>query len=163
MDQQTPASGRRPARSRPAAGDAGATAVRLLGVAGAVALVVVASFLFLGNVLADVGDEPLPVEEVREGRLSEAAYADVELGATKEDVLTALRPVLPVDTRVVERYEVREPETVAAECVYFDREDGRAGQQFRFCFAEDVLVEKTVILAGDPGEGSAVVADAELR
>ena len=138
-------------------------AVRLLGVAGAVVVVLVAAFLFLGNVLADVGDEPVRVEEVREGRLSEAAYADVELGAVKEDVLTALRPVLPVDTRVLERYELREPETVAAECVYYDRADGRAGQQFRFCFAEDVLVEKTVILAGDPGEGSAVVEEAELR
>ncbi len=63
------------------------------------------------------------MQEVREGRLSEAAYADVEMGATKEDVLTALRPVLPVDTRVVDRYELRDPQTVAAECVYFDRED----------------------------------------
>ena len=163
MDQHTPALDHRPARSRRAAGDAGAMAARLLGVAAAVVVVLVAALLFLGNVLADVGDEAVPVEEVREGRLSEAAYSDVELGATKEDVLTALRPVLPVDTRVVDRYELREPEVVAAECVYYDRADGRAGQQFRFCFAEDVLVEKTVVLAGDPGEGSAVVEDAELR
>ena len=163
MDQHTAAVDRRSAGSRPVTRDAGAVAVRLLGVAGAVVVVLVAAFLFLGNVLADVGDEPVPVEEVREGRLSEAAYADVELGAVKEDVLTALRPVLPVETRVLERYELREPETVAAECVYYDRADGRAGQQFRFCFAEDVLVEKTVILAGDPGEGSAVVEDGELR
>lgn len=162
MDQHTAAPDRRPARPRPAEADAGATAVRLLAVAGAVAVALVATFLFLGNVLADVGEGPVPVQQVREGRLSEAAYADVELGATKEDVLTAFRPVLPVDTRVLERYELREPETVSAECVYYDRADGRAGQQFRFCFAEDVLVEKTVILAGDPGEGSAVVEDAEL-
>lgn len=137
-------------------------AARLLGFAGAVVVLAVAAFLFLGNVLADAGDDPVPVREVREGRLSQAAYADVELGATKEDVLTALRPVLPVDTRVVDRDALREPEGVAAECVYFDRADGRAGQQFRFCFAEDVLVEKTVVLSGDPGEGSAVVEDAEL-
>lgn len=141
---------------------AGAVAARLLGLAAAVALALLALFLLLGNVLADAGDDPAPVEQVREGRLSQAAYADVELGERKEDVLTALRPVLPVDTRVVERYELREPETVAAECVYYDREDGRAGQQFRFCFVEDVLVDKTVLLAGDPGEGSAVVEDGEL-
>ena len=125
-------------------------------------MVLVAAFLLFGNVLADAGDEPVPVQEVREGRLSQDVYADVELGAKKEDVLTALRPVLPADTRVVDRYELRDSRTVAAECVYYDRQDGRAGQQFRFCFAEDVLVDKTVILAGDPGEGSAVVEDAEL-
>jgi hypothetical protein len=162
MNQIAGRFGLRPARSHAAKGDAGAAAARLLGAAGAVVIFVLAAFLFFGNVLADAGDEPVPVREVREGRLSEAAYAAVELGATKEDVLTALRPVLPVDTRVVERYELRDPETVAAECVYFDREDGRAGQQFRFCFAEDLLVDKTVILAGDPGEGSAVVEDADV-
>ena len=139
--------------------ESGAVAARLLGAAAAVVVLALAAFLLLGNVLADAGDEPPPVQEVREGRLSHQAYADVEVGATKEDVLTALRPVLPVDTRVVERYEQREPETVAAECVYFDRADGRAGQQYRFCFVEDVLAEKTVVLAGDPGEGSAVVED----
>ena len=139
--------------------DAGAAAARLLGLGGAVVVSLVALFLLLGNVLADAGDEPVPVQEVREGRVPQAAYAAVELGATKEDVLTALRPALPVDTRVLERSELREPEPVTAECVYFDRADGRAGQQFRFCFAEDVLVEKTVVLAGDPGEGSAVVED----
>jgi hypothetical protein len=159
MDEIAGRFGLRPARSRAAKGEAGAVAARLLGAAGAVVVFVLAAFLFLGNVLADAGDEPVPVQEVREGRLSAAAYADVELGATKEDVLTALRPVLPVDTRVVERYELRDPETVAAECLFFDREDGRAGQQFRFCFHEDLLVDKTVILAGDPGEGSAVVED----
>ena len=82
-----------------------------------------------------------------------------ELGTSKEDVLSALRPVLPVDTRVVDRFERRAPETVSAECVYYDRADGRAGQQFRFCFVDDVLVDKTLLLAGDPGEGSAVVQD----
>ena len=142
--------------------EAGAAAARLLGAAGAVVASVLAVFLVLGNVLADAGDEPVPAQEVREGRLPQEAYQAVELGATKEDVLTALRPVLPVDTRVLERYEVGAPETVAAECAYFDRADGRAGQQFRFCFAEDVLVGKTVVLAGDPGEGSAVVEDGEL-
>jgi hypothetical protein len=97
------------------------------------------------------------VQEVREGRLTDAAYADVELGARKDAVLTALRPVLPVGTRVIDRYQRAATERVAAECVYFDRADGRAGQQYRFCFVEDVLVDKTVLLAGDPGEGSAVV------
>lgn len=158
MDHDTRDPGRRPADRALGRSDACAVAARLLGVAGAVVVAVLAVLLFLGNVLADASDEPL-MQEVREGRLSAEAYADVDLGATKEDVLTALRPVLPVDTRVVERYETIEPETVAAECVYYDREDGRAGQQYRFCFAEDVLVGKTVILAGDPGEGSAVVEE----
>ena len=125
-------------------------------------MLVLATFLLFGNVLADAGDDPLPVQELREGRLSEQVYAAVEVGMTKEDVLAALRPVVPVDTRVVERHELRDPETVAAECVYYDREDGRAGQQFRLCFAEDVLIGKTVILAGDPGEGSAVVEEGDL-
>lgn len=116
-------------------------------------------FLLLGNVLADAGDESA-VREVREGRLSQQAYAGVDIGQDKEAVLTALRPVLPVAARTVEDYEARDPETVAAECIYYDREDGRAGQQYRLCFVDDVLVDKTLLLAGDPGEGSAVVEGA---
>ncbi len=54
---------------------------------------------------------------------------------------------------------LRGTETVDAECVYYDRADGRAGQQYRFCFDEDLLVDKTVLLAGYPGEGSAVVEE----
>ena len=136
-------------------GDTRSVLPRLLAIAATVAVLAVAGLLFLGNVLAD-DDEPVVLDE-REGRLSAEAYSAVELGATKDDVLTALRPVLPTGTRVLDRYEEREPETVAAECVYYDREDGRAGQQYRFCFVEDVLVGKTLVLAGDPGEGSAVV------
>lgn len=157
MDQDTTRTADREPAGPPAGrGDGRSVLPRLIAVAAGVVVLVVAAFLFFGNVLAE--EEPVVLEE-REGRLSADAFAAVELGETKEDVLTALRPVLPVDTRVVDRYQDREPETVAAECVYYDRQDGRAGQQYRFCFVEDVLVGKTLVLAGDPGEGSAVVEE----
>jgi len=160
--QVPPDGGGRSAGAHEPTGGSGGVPARTLAIGGAAVGAVVAAllvvFLLFGNVLADLGDEePVAVQQEREGRLSQAAYESVELGRTKEDVLAELRPVLPVGSRVLDRHEGRDPETVAGECVYFDRGDGRAGQQFRFCFADDVLVEKTVVLAGDPGEGSAVV------
>lgn len=139
--------------------DRGGAALLLLGAAATVAVFVLGAFLVMGNFLTDAGEEPAEAVEVLEGRLSDEAYAAVQLGAVKETVLTSLRPVLPVYARTIDRYQLRDPETVAAECVYYDRADGRAGQQFRFCFAEDVLIDKTVLLSGDPGEGSAVVEE----
>ncbi len=156
MHQQTPT--HRPAAPRRTADQGGAAAL-VLGAAATVVIVVLAAFLFMGNFLAGLGEEPVQAREVDEGRLSDTAYASVDLGTAKEAVLTSLRPVLPVYSRAIDRYQLREPETVAAECVYYDRADGRAGQQFRFCFAEDVLIDKTVLLSGDPGEGSAVIEE----
>lgn len=129
----------------------------VLGAVAAGAAVLVVVFLLFTQ-LAQLGaDDDLAVQDVREGSLTAEAYEAVELGARKEDALSQLRPVLPVTTRIVDRYEAREPAAVAAECVYFERYGGRAGEQFRFCFDEDVLVDKTLLLAGDPGPGSAVI------
>lgn len=75
--------------------DAGAVAARPLGAAAAVVVAAIVSFMFLGNVLADAGDVPIPVREVREERLSEAAYADVELGAGTADRGPVGRPPRP--------------------------------------------------------------------
>ncbi len=165
----------------PAATERGGAAVVLLG-AAAVVVVLVLAFLLMGDFLVRGGDEPVQAREVAEGRLSDAAYARVELG-TPEDavlsglgpvvpvysrvglgtpeevVLSGLRPVVPVYSRVIDRYGTRGQGPVAAQCVYYDRADGRAGQQYRFCLAEQWLVDKTVLLAGDPGEGSAVVQE----
>lgn len=107
--------------------------------------------------LAQESTDDIAVQEVHEGSLEIEAFNAVDLGTPREEVLTSLRPVLPVDTRIVDRYEGRAPETVAAECVYYERYGGRAGESFRFCFDEDVLVDKTVLLAGDPGADSAIV------
>jgi hypothetical protein len=128
----------------------------VLGAVGAVVAVLVVVFLLFGQ-LAQLGSDDVAVQEIREGSLTADAYEAVQLGAVKEDVLLELRPVLPVDTRVVDRYEQREPATVAGECVYYERYGGRTGELFRFCFEQDVPVDKTVLLAGDPGPGSAVV------
>ena len=122
----------------------------VLGVALALAL---AFFLFLGNVL---GDDDEVATNVIEGKLTEEAYAAVDLGTPEEAVLQALLPVRPRETRVVERFEGREPETPSASCVYYDRQDGRLGQQYRFCFVDDLLVDKTVVL---PDEVGAEVVD----
>lgn len=138
--------------------DGGALAWILGGVAGLV-VVLVAVFVLFGELAQFGADEPVDVDEVREGSLTVEQYEAVDLGAQKEELLTELRPAMPVDTRVIDRFEGREPETIAAECVYYERSGGRAGEQFRFCFDEDVLVDKAVLLAGDPGVDSPVVEE----
>jgi hypothetical protein len=78
--------------------------------------------------------------------VSAEAYDSVRLQAPKEEVLAALMPAQPVDLRVLDRYEQRSPETLSASCVYLDSEGVRVGALHRFCFPEDVLVGKTVVL-----------------
>ncbi len=60
-------------------------------------------------------------------------------------MLGDLRPALPVEGRVLDRYEERSPETVASSCAYYDGEDLAAEEMYRFCFVEDELVDKTVV------------------
>lgn len=122
----------------------------VLGGLAVAALIGLIAFLLLGNLLEET-TETRPVEDVEEGAVSEEAFAAVEVGDTKEDVTTALRPALPVDTRVLSQYELREPETPSSSCVYYETELGEADDLYRFCFVEDELVDKTVILPDQPG------------
>lgn len=137
-------------------GDAGAALAWVLVAAAALAAVALVVFLVFSQLAQETSDD-VAVPEVREGSLEIEDYEAVELGTPKDEVLSALRPALPVDTRIVDRYEGRSPENVAAECVYYERYGGRAGESFRFCFDEDVLADKSVLLAGDPGADSEIV------
>ena len=121
----------------------------LVGVAAAIALLVVA-FVAIGA-LFTAGSEAdsSAAEDPLRARVTTEAYEGVELGTPKEDLLAALRPAEPVDVRVLDRYEERSPQTPAASCVYFDAKGVRAGALYRFCFDEDVLVDKTVVLPKD--------------
>ncbi|MFP5218290.1 MAG: hypothetical protein ACLGIG_00935 [Actinomycetes bacterium] len=119
----------------------------------AVAAVVLVAALVGVVLLADrAGDDDTPpVTDVQEADASDETYAAVETDMAKDEVEELLRPALPVDTRVLERYEDLEPQTPAAECVYYERGGGVAGELYRFCFDEDELVDKTVILPDEPG------------
>lgn len=132
-------------------GTAGSTSVlpMLAAITAAVVLVVVA-FVGIGA-LADAGSETdAPTAgDVRVEQVSAEAFESVPLQTPKEEVLAALRPAEPVDLRVLDRYEQRSPETASASCVYFDSEGVRVGALYRFCFREDVLVDKTVVLPKD--------------
>jgi hypothetical protein len=128
----------------------------LVGLAAAAALLLVVALLGIGA-LVDAGSEessePLtePAADVRLEKVSAQTYESVPLDATKEDVLAALRPAEPVDVSVLDRYDTRSPETLASSCVYFDSEGIRVGALYRFCFSNEVLVDKTVILPRDEG------------
>lgn len=146
-----------PEQDRPADASPGhqgrLTALKLFAVAAVVGgLVLLGAFFLLAQLADETQDVPVATPAVEE-QLSEAAFAAVPLGAEKEEALQALLPVQPVDSRLVDRYEAREPETVESECVYYEREDGAADERYRFCFAEDVLVDKTVVLPDEPGTG----------
>jgi len=139
--------------------DHGGTALTLLGIAAAVVVVLVAGFLGIG-MLVNAGDDPeapgTATEEVRQGQLTEQAFEDVELGVTKEDLQASLRPVLAVDAAILDREDLRSPETASESCVYYQGEDLPNEAVYRFCFQDDVLVDKTFVLQTEPGLGAAL-------
>ena len=111
-------------------------------------------FLLLGNVLNDTVDQEAPeATDVAEGAVSEQDFRDVRLGADKEEVLAALRPAQPVDAQVLDRYQERSPETAQSSCVHYESEGGAADALYRFCFVEDELVAKDLLLPDDPPTG----------
>lgn len=136
--------------------DGGGTALTLLGVAAAAVVLLVAVFLGIGQLVND-DDADVPVtasQEVQQGELTEQAFEDVELGVTKEDLQASLRPVQPVDAAVLDRYDLRAPETVSASCVYYEGQDLPNEALYRFCFEDDVLVDKTFVLQTEPAPGT---------
>ena len=122
-------------------------------VVAAGAVMALAGFVTLGSAIAMGGeeDDPVPpadvqVRDVAEGKVPEPAYRAVALGADKDAVTEQLLPARPVDSRVLDRYEERSPETVATSCVYYESEAPPADDLYRFCFEQDRLIEKTFVL-----------------
>lgn len=106
-----------------------------------VALVVVglAGVAVLLGIRAAFGgdDVDAPVTTVRSGVVAPDLYRQITLGIDKEALTELLLPARPVDTRVLERYDERSPETVASSCVYYEAGDGLADDLYRFCFEQD--------------------------
>ena len=115
---------------------------------GVVALGLVA-FLAMGNLLAASTDDEQRVTDVAELAVPEDVYREITLGIDKEALTERLLPARPVDTRVLERYQSRSPETVASSCVYYEADSRNADSLYRFCFEDDRLVDKTVVLPDD--------------
>jgi len=135
--------------------DHGGTTLIVLGIAAAVMVVLVAGFLGIGQLVNGDGREA-PVAISDQGQLTEQSFEDVELGVTKEDLQASLRPVLAVDGAILDRYDLRSPETASASCVYYEGRDLPNEALYRFCFEDDVLVDKTFVLQTEPGIGSAL-------
>lgn len=132
-------------RKRTGGGRRGAAIAVTVGVVLSGIVVVVA---LLASRVGD--DDPGTSPTVVQG-VPEDVYADITPGAAKEDVLRSLLPAEPLDTDVLAEYRAREPETPAAECVYFESDGGTADDRYRFCFVDDELVDKTVILPPEDG------------
>jgi hypothetical protein len=113
-----------------------------------VALGSTAMFLLAGALVDDT--EPAPRTGSATG-VTDEDYAAVDVGARKEAVEQLLLPATAVDTAVLEEYALREPATPAASCVYYESQGGTADDLYRFCFAEDRLVDKTVVLPPEDG------------
>lgn len=80
-------------------------------------------------------------------------YAAVTLGIDKEALTERLLPARPVDTRVLQEYQLRSPQTPASSCVYYRSEGDPPEDLYRFCFEDDRLVDKTVVLPDKPPAG----------
>lgn len=134
--------------SRPSGGSTRSRNGVLAGLA--VLVLAVVAVLALVVQVAGQGDDDGAVED-RAVPLSQEAFDAVSVGEPKEEVLSRLEPATPVDSAVLDRFDLREPPAVAAECVYYESEGGPADDVYRLCFADDVLRDKTVVLP--PGDG----------
>jgi len=128
----------------------------VVGIAAAVVVVLVAGFLGIGQLVNAGVDPEAPVAISDQGQLTEQTFEDLELGVTKEDLQASLRPVLAVDAAILDRYDLRSPETASASCVYYEGRDLPNEALYRFCFEDDILVDKTFVLQTEPGIGAAV-------
>jgi hypothetical protein len=145
--------------SRSDRGEGGVT----VAVAATFAVVAVAVLVYVLGVAGNADDEPSidPVLSPEAGagaqtapelgrtdefEVAADAFAEVSIGVDKDTLTQTLRPALPVTTRIIDRYQLRSPETVQASCVYYEAADLGEEVRYRFCFVEDQLVEKTVVL-----------------
>jgi hypothetical protein len=128
----------------------------VVGVLAGVVLLAVLVFVGFGALVEEGTDDDVQAavqEAVDEGgpvEVSEEAYARIERGMSKEQVQALLRPARPVDAAELDEYRLREPETVAAECVYYAGPSTR-DILYRFCFEEDRLFDKTFVLPDRDG------------
>ena len=144
------------------------------GIAGTVLLVLITAVVavavltyYLGVVVEDDGDvgeladagevgevgEQVEVTDVEEGQVPRELFSAVTLGVDKETLTKRLQPARPVDARVLEEYQTRSPETPASSCVYYRSEGRPRDELYRFCFEEDRLVDKAVVLPDEPEAG----------
>lgn len=135
--------------------DRGDTGLKIVGVVAAIGIGLVVLLVGYGEVLDAAQDDPpldqavtAPVQDGGpQGELSEQAFQAVETGISKEDLQAQLRPVLALDARILDRYDLRSPETVSATCIYYAGEDLPQEALYRFCFDEDELVDKTFVFS----------------
>jgi hypothetical protein len=124
------------------------TGPQALAVGGVVLLVLI---VVVGlTVDAFRGDEPAPTSDPAQGATQEA-FASLEPGRDKEDALRAMLPAEPVESRTLSEYQLRVPETPAAECAYFETAVSPADDLYRLCFDGDRLVDKTTLLPEPDG------------
>lgn len=122
----------------------------LLAVVVLVAAVLVGGVAVFALAESTTDDDPRATTSMS-GRVSDEDYADVQTGMMKREVEQLLLPATAVDVTVLDEYELREPDAPSAACVYYESAGGTADDVYRFCFEEDRLVDKTVILP--PADG----------
>jgi hypothetical protein len=112
---------------------------------GALVLVVaLVAFLLLSGVL----ERDPPSAQDAEGRgIPAATYQDVVLGVDEEALTERLRPEEPLDPRAVGRDPRETPR--GDSCLYYAAR-GDARDLYRFCFEDDRLVDKSVVVRDEP-------------
>jgi hypothetical protein len=133
--------------------DTGAAGKMVAIVVGGVLLVALVVALAVGNLLNSGDDDVLPQDEVTdvtEGALPPEVYRGITVGIDKEALTERVLPVRPVDSAVLDRYQTRSPEGIESSCVYYKAQGGDPDDLFRFCFEDDRLVDKSVVV---PDEG----------
>lgn len=137
----------------------GDTGWKIVGVVAAIGVALTVLLVGFGELIDSAQEDP-PLdqavtdplgEEGSSGAISEQAFEAVELGVTKEDLQTQLRPVLTLDARILDRFDLRSPETVSASCLYYEGEDLPQEALYRFCFDQDELVDKTFVFTEEAG------------
>jgi hypothetical protein len=124
--------------------DAGVSAPAASALGALVLVVALVAFLLLSGVL----ERDAPSAQDEQGRgIPAAAYQDVVLGVDREALTQRLRPEEPLDPRAVGRDPAETPR--GDSCLYYVAL-GDAEDLYRFCFEDDRLVDKSVVVRDAP-------------
>ena len=124
--------------------DAGVSAPTASAVGAIVLVAALVGFLLLTGILER--DPPSP-QDVQGRGVPAATYQDVVLGVDEEALTERLRPEEPLDPRAVGRDPAEAPR--GDSCLYYAAR-GDAQDLYRFCFEDDRLVDKAVVVRDEP-------------
>jgi hypothetical protein len=112
----------------------------LLGIAILMVLIVGGCTALVGGAVNEAV-ESYNAEQAKSA-ISQEVFDGIQLGATRAQVDAAVAPAVPQDAQEFTQEGVLDEAQISSSCIYFNREGGKFGDIFQFCFDGDSLTSK---------------------